>query len=898
MITRTGRHLAFLIGPPRSGTTLLSVLLGRSPQAYCPPELWLALPATRLGRTRAAVHHDDSDAALAYRAISAALGESVLHDLEARALVAAYNRVAARKPEVELLVDKTPRYYKIVPELASLFSNARFVLLVRDPRDIAASWKTSWKADLQMLATPEGVRDDSYDVFCAPALMLGARELLGDRAHWLRYEDLVAEPETELRAVCEFLELEYSDALLDYHADPELVALHKASALGDQEIWRRDAIDGASIGRWREVLSVPELERVTACVGPAVFEALGYEPSASIADDPEARDFLSRSLRASLAGADGAGSSAEVVSLRASVAGLDAEVTRWHELYEGAEAQRDRALDVSRRAQEARDGDRELRLREARQKRHWKDLFHRAETDRDAERAARVAEGQEKFRWRELFTQSQARVKREQDTRLAEAREKEHWNALFHESEGQLESERRLRADAETQREQVHGEREREADAKRHWRDLYVEIETQRDAESELRGEESLAREHWQRLYEEAETQRDTERDLRGEESLAREHWQGLYGEAETQRDDWAERAQHFEQDLAAARADLYRLNTLWPWLESTRAEQNAGLPRISVVTPSFNQAQWIEETIRSVLEQGYPNFEHIVVDAGSSDRTAEVVSRYPHVRFVQEPDRGQAHAINKGLLMATGEILAYLNSDDLYRPGAFYKVAAALGDATKAMVAVGACDYVDERGEVSGRLVPMLNRYSDLLRYWGWDRWYCIPQQSTFWRREVLSVTGLFNVDFQYTMDYEMWLRMAAHFPFEILDDTLAAFRMHPESKTVSNTWKMYLEERRASRRYWPSWWRWSRLHLEAASLRHIGRKLLDVAEHEALALGLRRHSLKLLVLAVRHWPPVAVSPRGLLTALTALAIGTPITRPAALLHRAWLGLLHRILH
>jgi len=898
VITRTGRHLAFLIGPPRSGTTLLSVLLGRSPQAHCPPELWLALPATRLGRTRVAVHDEDSDEALAHRAISEALGEPALRDLEARALVAAYNRVAAREPEAELLVDKTPRYYKIVPELADLFSNARFVLLVRDPRDIAASWKTRWQADLEALASPEGVRDDAYDVFCAPALMLEARERLGDRAHWLRYEDLVADPATQLRGVCEFLGLEYSDALLDYRADPELIALHTASSLGDEEIWSRDAIDRASVGRWPEALSARELERVTACIGPAVFEALGYEPPASDADDPETRDFLRASLRASLAGVDGGGSPAEIAGLRARVASLDSDVSRWHELYEEAEAQRDGALDVSRRAQEGRDAERELRLQETHQKRHWKDLFHRVETDRDAERAARVAEDQEKLRWRELFSQAQTRAEREQETRLAEAGEKERWNALYRETEHQLEDERRLRAETEQQRERSREEREREAEAKRHWRDLYVEIETRRDAERELRGEEALAREHWQRLYREAETQRDAERELRAEEALAREHWQRLYGEAETQRDDWSDRAQHFERELDAARTDLHRLHTLWPWLETTRAQQNQGLPRISVVTPSFNQGEWIEETIRSVLEQDYPNFEHIVVDAGSSDETAQIVSQYPHVRFVQEPDRGQTHAINKGLLMATGEILAYLNSDDVYRPGAFHKVAAALGDPTRGMVAVGACDYIDERGEVTGRLTPKLDRYWDLLRYWGWDRWYCIPQQSTFWRREVLPVTGLFDVGFQYTMDYEMWLRMAAHFPFEILDDTLAAFRMQPESKTVSSTWKMYLEERRASRKYWPSWWRWSRLQLEIASLRHTGRKLLDVAEHEVLALGLRRHPLELLAMAARRWPPIAVSPRGLLTALTALTIKTPMARPTASLHRAWLGLLSRLLH
>src|ERR687884_198256 len=130
-------------------------------------------------------------------------------------------------------------------------------------------------------------------------------------------------------------------------------------------------------------------------------------------------------------------------------------------------------------------------------------------------------------------------------------------------------------------------------------------------------------------------------------------------------------------------------------------------LPRISVITSSYNQGAFIERTIASVLAQNYPNLEHIVVDGMSSDETPQVLARYPHLRVIREPDRGQADAINKGFRAATGDILCFLNSDDTLAPGALERVAREIDPARGRHVVVGRCRFIDEHDRWTGREHP-----------------------------------------------------------------------------------------------------------------------------------------------------------------------------------------------
>src|SRR5262245_1299715 len=126
-------------------------------------------------------------------------------------------------------------------------------------------------------------------------------------------------------------------------------------------------------------------------------------------------------------------------------------------------------------------------------------------------------------------------------------------------------------------------------------------------------------------------------------------------------------------------------------------------LPRISVVTASYNQGKYIGRTIESVLAQGYPDVEHIVVDGMSTDDTPAVLSRYPHLRVLREPDGGQAEAINKGFRLATGDVFCFLNSDDTFLPGALHRVAQEINPALGRHVVMGRCAYIDEDDRPTG---------------------------------------------------------------------------------------------------------------------------------------------------------------------------------------------------
>lgn len=201
-----------------------------------------------------------------------------------------------------------------------------------------------------------------------------------------------------------------------------------------------------------------------------------------------------------------------------------------------------------------------------------------------------------------------------------------------------------------------------------------------------------------------------------------------------------------------------------WPWTEETpqAAESLAGkgaLPRVSIVTPSLNQGRFLEETIRSVLLQGYHDLEYIIIDGGSKDQSVEIIRKYEEwlAYWVSEKDSGQAHAINKGFSHATGEICAYLNSDDVFLPNALCNVSSFLDARSEAALAYGDCQIIDEGSRVSDLWVAPEFDLQELL-----FRCY-IAQPASFWRMSKLSTVGAFNAEMHYAFDYEMWLRMVA---------------------------------------------------------------------------------------------------------------------------------------
>ena len=234
-----------------------------------------------------------------------------------------------------------------------------------------------------------------------------------------------------------------------------------------------------------------------------------------------------------------------------------------------------------------------------------------------------------------------------------------------------------------------------------------------------------------------------------------------------------------------------------------------APLPRISVVTSSYNQAQFIARTIQSVLEQDYPDVEHIVVDGMSTDATAEVLAKFPHLRVIREPDQGQADAINKGVRAATGQILGFLNSDDTLEPGALRSVAEAFAREPGCHIVMGRCRFIDEDDRFTGVEHPSaFESHRRVLEIW---KGHCLPQPAIFWTRDVWEACGPLDVAERLMLDYDLFCRFSQRYSFHRLDPVLANYRLHTRSKTSSVTDEERLEQAIAvSRRYWGSPLEW----------------------------------------------------------------------------------------
>jgi len=207
--------------------------------------------------------------------------------------------------------------------------------------------------------------------------------------------------------------------------------------------------------------------------------------------------------------------------------------------------------------------------------------------------------------------------------------------------------------------------------------------------------------------------------------------------------------------------------------------------PLVSIVTPSFNQAQYLEATVLSVLEQDYPRIEYIVMDGGSTDGSSEILERYSDriAHWVSEPDEGQTDAINKGFDIATGDIFAWINSDDLYRPGAISEAVEFLNNSPEVGMVYGDADFIDEQGEWIGKFPAAKTDYRRLRQ-----GYVHIPQQSTFFRSRLWPLVRPLDTSFYFAMDYDLWVRLAALTPIAYFQRTWAAFRLHSDAKSMAS--------------------------------------------------------------------------------------------------------------
>ena len=236
---------------------------------------------------------------------------------------------------------------------------------------------------------------------------------------------------------------------------------------------------------------------------------------------------------------------------------------------------------------------------------------------------------------------------------------------------------------------------------------------------------------------------------------------------------------------------------TGWPWTEPGHRSNNPGTensiwPRISIVTPSFNQGQFIEETIRSVLLQDYPNFEYIVIDGGSTDSTRQILKKYDrYITWISEPDEGQTDAINKGLRMASGEIVAYLNSDDMYEAGALMSVAEYFCQQEDIAMIYGDIVHIDE----ASRFVVFHKTGEVNIRKYLMAGDFYLPQPSVFFRRSVIETLGYFDKKLHLAMDYDYWLKIIMKYKTRYVPVALSRARIYPEAKSSSQNYK-YLDE------------------------------------------------------------------------------------------------------
>ncbi|MHC4725013.1 MAG: glycosyltransferase family 2 protein [Planctomycetota bacterium] len=221
---------------------------------------------------------------------------------------------------------------------------------------------------------------------------------------------------------------------------------------------------------------------------------------------------------------------------------------------------------------------------------------------------------------------------------------------------------------------------------------------------------------------------------------------------------------------------------------------------KISIVTPSFNQGRFIEQTIRSILEQNYSNLEYIVMDGGSTDNSVEIIEKYSNkiAYWQSKPDNGQADAITKGFGLASGDILGWINSDDYLLPGALEKIAHSFCENPQAVWLAGRCIRTDEKNNPVYVTVPeKQSTFSMML--WGAS----FSQPSVFWKKEKYEEIGGLNPSLCYSFDFDLFLRLNKLGAVLRIPDYISAFRFHDSSKTVTMPKQMIQEGRKVIRRH-----------------------------------------------------------------------------------------------
>jgi len=250
----------------------------------------------------------------------------------------------------------------------------------------------------------------------------------------------------------------------------------------------------------------------------------------------------------------------------------------------------------------------------------------------------------------------------------------------------------------------------------------------------------------------------------------------------------------------------------------------------ISIITPSLNQGTFIERTIRSVQDQEVAlPVEYIVVDGGSTDNTLDILKRYSdRIRWVSEKDSGQSDALNKGIAMASGSIIGYLNSDDIYLPGALQKIAGKFVLHPKTNWVYGMAKMIDDQEKETRKWISWYkSKKSGTFKYNRLLVENYISQPAVFFRKEAFYEAGGFDLSLHYAMDYDLWIRLARISPPLVLQDDLAAFRIQSQSKSIKNYKKLFREQYQVHQRYDKNRWRLFKHRMMIAAIQMVYRIL-----------------------------------------------------------------------
>lgn len=213
--------------------------------------------------------------------------------------------------------------------------------------------------------------------------------------------------------------------------------------------------------------------------------------------------------------------------------------------------------------------------------------------------------------------------------------------------------------------------------------------------------------------------------------------------------------------------------------------------PKISIVTVSYNQAEFIEDNIKSVIKQNYPNVEHIIIDAGSTDGTLEILKKYDKfLNWTSEPDNGQSDGLNKGFKKASGEIIGWINSDDNLASGSLHKIADFFQKNPDEVGVVGDQAIIDEKGNLLRVIKSRAYDFDYLLNHAKG-----ITQNSTFFKRDVFDKIGYLDESLHYAMDTDLFIRIASIKELPYIPEILAEFRMQPNAKTSEGSHKFAME-------------------------------------------------------------------------------------------------------